>query len=72
MCKYATALKVGTCGLVLELIERGAAATRNSTDPSRRSKLSRVIRDLKTVVRGKPGGTISGRELQEAFVLLPG
>ena len=67
MCEYATALKVGTTRLVLELIERGEAPHLELDQPVAAVKqLSRDI-DLKAVVRQKNGSGISGLEIQERY-----
>jgi proteasome accessory factor PafA2 len=67
MCEYATALKVGTTRLVLELVERGAAPTLELDQPVAAVKqLSRDI-DLKAVVRQKNGSSISGLEIQQQY-----
>ncbi|HJU06733.1 MAG TPA: proteasome accessory factor PafA2 family protein [Nitrospiraceae bacterium] len=69
MCEYATALKVGTTRLVLELITRGVAPMLELAEPvSAIRTISRDL-DLKTTVRLKSGGTISGLELQTAYYL---
>ncbi|MEW6245270.1 MAG: proteasome accessory factor PafA2 family protein [Nitrospirota bacterium] len=69
MCEYATALKVGTTRLALELIERGAAPVLELERPVEAVKAFSRDPDFKTVVRRKSGGTISGWELQEAYCL---
>jgi proteasome accessory factor A len=67
MCEYATALKVGTTRLVLELIERDAAPSLELDQPVAAVKqLSRDI-DLKAMVRRKNGRSISGLEMQEQY-----
>jgi Pup amidohydrolase len=67
MCEYATALKVGTTRLVLELIERGVAPSLELDHPVAAVKqLSRDI-DLKAVVRQKDGRTSSGLDIQEQY-----
>lgn len=67
MCEYATALKVGTTKLVLDLIERGAAPSLELDQPVTAVKqLSRDI-DLKATVRQKNGRTLSGLEIQEQY-----
>jgi proteasome accessory factor A len=67
MCEYATALKVGTTRLVLELIEQGAAPSLELDRPvSAVKQLSRDI-DLKAVVRQKNGSSISGLDIQEQY-----
>jgi proteasome accessory factor A len=67
MCEYATALKVGTTRLVLELIVRGAAPSLELEQPVAAVKqLSRDI-DLKATVRRKHGAGISGLEIQDQY-----
>ncbi|MEC4669149.1 MAG: proteasome accessory factor PafA2 family protein, partial [Nitrospirota bacterium] len=67
MCEYATALKVGTTRVVLDLIERGEAPAMELEDPVLAIKQISRESDLKQVVRRKAGGTISGLELQAAY-----
>jgi proteasome accessory factor A len=69
MCEYATALKVGTTRLVLELIERGVAPALELEDSVTAIKVLSQDPDLKAVIRRKAGGTISGLELQTAYLL---
>jgi Pup amidohydrolase len=67
MCEYATALKVGTTKLVLDLIERGAAPDLELDQPVAAVKqVSRDI-DLKATVRRKNGCTLSALEIQEQY-----
>ena len=67
MCEYATALKVGTTQLVLDLIQRGAAPQCELENSVAAVKEISRDADLKTVVRRHGGGTVSGLELQEAY-----
>jgi proteasome accessory factor PafA2 len=67
MCEYATALKVGTTRLVLDLIERGAAPRFELENSVLAVKELSRDPDLKAVVRQKGGGTISGLALQESY-----
>ena len=69
MCEYATALKVGTTRLVVDLIERGAAPHCELESPVAAVKELSRDADLKAVVRRKVGGTVSGLDLQEAYLL---
>ncbi|MGH7230296.1 MAG: proteasome accessory factor PafA2 family protein [Nitrospiraceae bacterium] len=69
MCEYATALKVGTTRLVLELIARGVAPALELEDPVTAIRTISRAPDLKAVVRRKNGGVISGLELQTAYYL---
>ena len=68
MCEYATALKVGTTRVVLDLIERQGAPNIELEHPvSAIHALSRDP-DLKTLVRRKNGQTISGVGLQREYL----
>lgn len=67
MCEYASALKVGTTQMVLELISRGAAPDLELDQPvSAVKQLSRDA-DLKSRVRLKSGRAFSGLEIQEQY-----
>ena len=67
MCEYATALKMGTTQLVLDLITRGAAPQCELENSVAAVKDISRDADLKAVVRRHGGGTVSGLELQEAY-----
>lgn len=67
MCEYATALKVGTTQLVLDLIERGAAPTFELERPVAAVKQVSRDADLKATVREKNGRMLSGLEIQEQY-----
>lgn len=67
MCEEATALKVGTTRLVLDLIMQGAAPRVELEAPVTAIKTLSRDPDLKAVVRRTGGGTISGLELQELY-----
>jgi proteasome accessory factor PafA2 len=67
MCEYATALKVGTTRLVLDLIERGAAPQCELENAVAAVKELSRDADLKAVVRRRGGNTVSGLELQELY-----
>jgi proteasome accessory factor PafA2 len=67
MCEYATALKVGTTQLVLELIERGAAPSLELEQPVTAVKQVSRDADLKATVRRRDGRSISGLEIQERY-----
>jgi len=69
MCEYATALKIGTTDLVLEVIERGAAPVIELEQPVAAVKQVSRDPDLKATVRRTNGRTISGLEIQEAYYL---
>jgi proteasome accessory factor A len=67
MCEYATALKIGTTRLVLDLIARGDAPFIELEDPV--SAIKSIARDpeLKQVVRRTSGGSVSGLDLQAEY-----
>lgn len=67
MCEYATALKVGTTRLVLELIERGTMPPLELDQPVAAVKQLSRDPDLKAVVRLKNGRRLSALELQEQY-----
>ena len=67
MCEYATALKVGTTRLVLDLIERGAAPDLDLDQPVAAVKQLSRDPDLKAVVRLKNGQRLSAVELQAHY-----
>ncbi len=69
MCEYATALKVGTTRLVLDLIERGAAPSIALEQPVIAVKQLSRDTDLKTTVRQTSGRTVSGLDIQEQYFL---
>ncbi len=68
MCEYATALKVGTTRLVLELIERDAAPTLDVEQPVAAIKALSRDPDLKTTVRVNQGTALTGLEIQEQYL----
>ena len=67
MCEYATALKVGTTQLVLDLIERGAAPVFELDQPVTAVKRLSRDPDLKTVVKLKNGQRLSAVDIQESY-----
>src|SRR5215217_886666 len=67
MCEYATALKVGTTQLVLDLIERGAAPVIELEQPVTAVKQLSRDTDLKATVREKSGRTLSALDIQDQF-----
>ena len=67
MCEYATALKVGTTQLVLELIVRGAAPALELAQPVAAVKQVSRDPDLKTLVRLSDGRTLSALDIQEQY-----
>jgi len=68
MCEYATALKVGTTRVVLDLIERHQAPNFELEHPVSAIHALSLDPDLKTVVKRKNGQTVSGVELQQAYL----
>lgn len=69
MCEYATALKVGTTQMVLELIARGAAPDIELEHPVSAVKQISRDADLKATVRQKNGRTLSVLEIQEEYYM---
>ena len=67
MCEYATALKIGTTRLVLDLIERGALPPLEVEQPV--VAVKQVSRDpeIKTMIRLKDGRKVSALELQAHY-----
>jgi proteasome accessory factor A len=67
MCEYATALKVGTTRLVLDLIVRGQAPSLELDDPVAAIKLISRDPELKHVVRRTSGGSLSALDMQAEY-----
>jgi len=67
MAEYATALKVGTTTLVLELIRRDQAPCFEVEDPVAAIKAVSRDPDLKEMIRLRTGRTISALDLQAAY-----
>jgi proteasome accessory factor A len=67
MCEYATALKVGTTQLVLELIARDRVPGLELEQPVAAAKLISRDADLKAAVRLKDGRQLSALEIQECY-----
>ncbi|GKS65660.1 proteasome accessory factor PafA2 [Nitrospira sp.] len=67
MCEYATALKVGTTQLVLDLIECGAAPECELDQPVTAVKQLSRDPDLKTVVKLVNGRKLSAVDIQESY-----
>ena len=67
MCEYATALKVGTTRLVLDLLQRGEDPGLELEQPVAAIKQLSRDPELKTTVRLKDGRTISGLAIQEEY-----
>src|SRR3990172_5515238 len=69
MCEYATALKVGTTQLALELIGRGAAPALDLENSVAAVKQLSRDQNLKATVRQTNGSTITGLDIQEQYYL---
>lgn len=67
MCEYATALKVGTTQLVLDLVERGAAPDLELEQPVAAVKQISRDPDLKTMVRLKNGHMMGAVDIQAQY-----
>jgi proteasome accessory factor A len=67
MCEYATALKVGTTQLVLELIARDRLPALELEQPVAAVKQISRDADLKAAVRLKDRRQLSGLEIQESY-----
>jgi proteasome accessory factor PafA2 len=67
MCEYATALKVGTTQIVLELISRGRVPLLELEQPVAAVKQISRDSDLKAAVRLKDRRQLSALELQECY-----
>ncbi|MGC4099683.1 MAG: proteasome accessory factor PafA2 family protein [Nitrospira sp.] len=67
MCEYATALKVGTTQLVLDLIARGAMPHMELEHPVAAVKQVSRDADLNTTVRLKDGRSLSAVDIQESY-----
>ena len=67
MCEYATALKIGTTQLVLDLIAMQAAPTIELDHPVTGVKQLSRDPDLKATVRLKDGRAFTSLEIQEQF-----
>lgn len=68
MCEYATALKVGTTRVVLDLIARGAAPDLELESPVSAIKQISRDADLKARVRRRTGAALSGLDIQEQYL----
>ena len=69
MCEYATALKVGTTRLVLDVIERGQAPPLELEHSVEAIHTLSLDPELKALIKLHNGKTISGMELQQAYLL---
>ena len=68
MCEYATALKVGTTRVVLDMIAEGFVPSCDLATPVHAIQVISQDPDLKAVVRREKGGTISGLEIQREYL----
>jgi proteasome accessory factor A len=68
MCEYATAMKIGTTRVVLDMIAEGFVPSWDLADPVQAIQTFSQDPDLKTVVKRQQGGTISGLDIQRAYV----
>lgn len=68
MCQFATALKVGTTALVLELIERGLAPQIELANPIETTRLLSRDQSLKWLVALRDGRTISAIDIQRLYL----
>ncbi|MDT7041111.1 proteasome accessory factor PafA2 family protein [Candidatus Nitronereus thalassa] len=68
MCEFATALKVGTTQLVLELIEQGLAPEFQLSDPVKAIKTLSRDHDLKATIPLQSGKALTGLEIQTGYL----
>jgi proteasome accessory factor A len=68
MCEYATALKIGTTRVVLDMIAEGFVPSFDLASPVQAIQALSQDPDLKTVVSREKGGTISGLDIQREYV----
>ena len=68
MCEYATALKVGTTRVVLDMIAEGFVPSYDLASPVQAIQTFSRDPDLKTVVERAQGGTISIMEIQRDYL----
>src|SRR6476469_1475122 len=64
MCEYATALKIGTTRLMLDVIARGRGPSLELEDSVAAIRLISRDADLKQLVKRRSGGSLSGLDLQ--------
>jgi len=70
MCEYATALKIGTTRVVLDMIAAGFWPPVELDFPVQAIRALSHDPELKAVVKRKAGGTISGLDIQREYVNL--
>ena len=68
MCEYATALKIGTTRVVLDMIAAGFIPSFNLASPVQAIQALSQDPDLKAVVKREQGGTISGLSIHREYV----
>ena len=68
MCEYATALKIGTTRVVLDMISEGFVPSFDLASPVQAIQAFSQDPDLKVVVSRQQGGTISGLDIQREYV----
>ncbi len=69
MCEYATALKIGTTRVVLDMIAEGFVPAWDLSSPVEAIQILSQDPDLKAVVKRDHGGAISGLEIQQEYLL---
>jgi proteasome accessory factor A len=70
MCEYATALKIGTTRVVLDMIAGGLLPPCELESPVPAIRTLSHDTELKAVVKRQAGGTISGLDIQREYVNL--
>jgi proteasome accessory factor A len=70
MCEYATALKIGTTRVVLDMIAGGLPPPCELDSPVQAIRALSFDSELKAVVKRHTGGTISGLDIQREYVTL--
>jgi len=68
MCEYATALKIGTTRVVLDMISEGFVPSFDLASPVQAIQAFSQDPDLKAVVNRQQGGTISGLDIQREYL----
>ena len=68
MCEYATALKIGTTRVVLDMIAEGFVPSFDLASPVEAIQTFSQDPDLKVVAKRQTGGTISGLAIQREYV----
>ncbi len=68
MCEYATALKIGTTRIVLDMIAEGFVPPFDLASPVQAVHTLSRDPDMQAVVQRQQGGTISGLDIQRAYV----